>query len=605
MGGEANSLWATAFLGELAASGVEHVAVAPGSRSTPLVLAAAADSRLETTVHVDERSAAFFALGIGKATGIPAAVITTSGTATANLFPAVIEAHYGGVPLIVLTADRPHRLRDVGANQAIDQVGLYGSHVRWFAEVAPPTAEDGALRHLRAQAARAVAHASVPDAGPVHLNFPFDKPLEPVSSGGAASDLTAGREGHDGLDVLERPAVRITRGARSAVPTAVERLSEALRASPRGLVVAGPMPRSDAAAVLRLAAATGFPLLADPLSGARFGDPGGASVIANYDLVLQDREVRARLDPQIIVRVGRTPTSAATCLFMGEVGANDQIVINHGGGWKDHLAVATEVVEAEVAPFLDALTSKVTNTIAPPEWRDRWTRLDALAGTVRDGLDRENILFEGDVVADTLAVVPEGTNLFVSNSMPVRDLDGFGGASQKTLRVFGNRGASGIDGIVSTALGIAAGGVSIPDPAGRAVPASGEPLTVAVLGDVAFLHDQNGLLAARKYGLNVIFLVIQNDGGGIFHSLPIRDFEPAFTPYFAAPHGLNFRHIAALHSLPYQLVVEAGHLRAALKAVMEVGGPALLEVQCDRDENQQMRHRMSHAVSTAVLAELN
>lgn len=579
MGGEANSLWATAFLGELAASGVRHVVVAPGSRSTPLVLAVAADARFSTTVHLDERSAGFFALGIGKATRRPAAIITTSGTATANLFPAVIEAHQAGVPLLVLTADRPHRLRDVGANQAIDQVGLYGSYVRWFADIAPPSAEDAALRHLRGQAARAVARATGPDAGPVHLNFPFDKPLEPETDPAPTARA-------------DTPAVRITRGAPTPGPDVVARLAAALRAHPRGLIVAGPMPQADAAAVLRLAAATGFPLLADPLSGARFGDAAGATLIGNYDLALRDPAVRALLSPQLVVRVGRTPTSASACDLLAEAGAAHQIVVTHGGGWRDHLAVASEIVEAEVGPFLDALTAQIADTLAPPAWSGQWTRLERAASAAREALDREGVVFEGDVLAETLAAVPEGANLFVSNSMPVRDLDAHGAVRPKAVRVFGNRGASGIDGIVSTALGIAAAG-------------DDDVPTVAVVGDLAFYHDQNGLLAARKYGLNVVFVVIQNDGGGIFHMLPVRDFEPAFTPFFATPHGLDFRHIAELHSLPYQCVTDPSLFRQTLESALDAGGPAVVEVCTDRDQNQQLRQRMSQVVSAAVLAELN
>ncbi len=592
MRGGANSLWATAFLRELAASGVRHVVVAPGSRSTPLVLAVAADGRFSTTVHLDERSAGFFALGIGKATRRPAAVITTSGTATANLYPAVIEAHQDGVPLIVLTADRPHRLRDVGANQAIDQVGLYGSYVRWFADIAPASADGAALRHLRGQAARAVARATGPDAGPVHLNFPFDKPLEPDAREAAGAGQAGVAHSAAHTDPGAGPAVRITRGAPTPGQDVVARLTEVLQANPRGLIVAGPMPQGDAAAVLRLAAATGFPLLADPLSGARFGDAAGATVIGNYDLALRDPAVRALLSPQLVVRVGRTPTSAAVCEFLAEAGAAHQIVVTHGGGWRDHLSVASEVVEAEVGPFLDALTEQMADTLAPPDWSGQWTRLEGAASAAREAFDREGVVFEGDVLAETLAAVPEGANLFVSNSMPVRDLDAHGAVRPRALRVFGNRGASGIDGIVSTALGVAAAG-------------DDNAPTVAVVGDLAFYHDQNGLLAARKYGLNVVFVVIQNDGGGIFHMLPVRDFEPAFTPFFATPHGLDFSHIAELHSLPYQCVTDPSLFRQTLESALDAGGPAVVEVRTDRDQNQQLRHRMSQAVSAAVLAELN
>jgi len=308
----ANTVWARSLADELARAGVTDVCMAPGSRSTVLVLAFAADGRFKIRVHLDERSAAFFALGVGKASGRPAVVVTTSGTAAANVFPAVIEASQAEVPLIVLTADRPHRLRGADANQAIDQIGLYGGYPRAFHEMALPTLDARDLRHLRTVACRAVADALGLPAGPVHLNLPFDKPLEPAE-GDPAEELRV----QDPLAADGRPdgAPFVTVG--SAVPGAaddqIDAILELVKEYPRGLIVAGPSSHAHdtAEAVVKLAAATGYPLLADALSGARYHASHGATVVPAYDLFLRDERVRERLAPDLILRVGNGPTSAA------------------------------------------------------------------------------------------------------------------------------------------------------------------------------------------------------------------------------------------------------------------------------------------------------
>ncbi|MGM0669571.1 MAG: 2-succinyl-5-enolpyruvyl-6-hydroxy-3-cyclohexene-1-carboxylic-acid synthase, partial [Gemmatimonadota bacterium] len=320
-GGDLNAFWAGAFLDELARSGVREICVAPGSRSTPLVLAASRDSRFRLFSVVDERSAGFLALGMGKAGGNPAAVITTSGTAGANLYPAVIEASQGEVPLLILTADRPHRLRDTDANQAIDQIRLFGIYPRAFMEVAPPLLTDGSLRHLRGQACRAVALATGPPRGPVHLNFPFDKPLEPGSPdfslppkpGDLSPEAWEGRE--DGGPFVRAPAPRP-----SLDEAVVEELESLLSSSTRGLIVAGPVPDAleVGPAALALSAATGFPILPDPLSGARFSPSHGAQVVAGYDLFLRAPGVRSALAPDLVLRVGASPTSAPLLAFLEE-----------------------------------------------------------------------------------------------------------------------------------------------------------------------------------------------------------------------------------------------------------------------------------------------
>ncbi len=598
-----NLVWAGVLLDEFARAGVREVVLAPGYRSAPLVMAAAADERLRVFTHLDERSAGFFALGLGKRAGRPAAVITTSGTAVANLFPAVVEASYSEAPLLLLTADRPHRLRGADANQTIDQTRMFGSHVRDFVEAAPPEVAEGALVHLRALAARAVASAVGRPAGPVHMNLPFAKPLAPtrvsgeVPEGFAAANPLAAR-GRPAAAPLTRIAVR-----RSASPAGrVAELAARVRAVERGLVVAGPSPEPerDGPAAKALAAATGYPLLADALSGARFGDAKGALRVGGYDLFLKHAPARDALRPELILRLGASPTSANLLTLLGEAGG-EQWAIDGGDRWKDHLNVASDYLRADVATFAEALCAQLavdsgpmggpaapkasgrehsgTDSESKERWRGRWRRArEAASRAVAECSQGE--LFDGAVCAEVVRAAPPGSNIFVSSSMPVRDLDAFAFPCRKPLLVHGNRGASGIDGILSSAAGVAAGG---------------EGPVLAIVGDVAFIHDMNGLLSARDHA-EIIFVLVNNDGGGIFHFLPIRNFEPAFTRHFATPHGLDFAHAAALYGLPHERVRTHAQLASSLERRIARGGSGIVEIVTDRERNRRRRQAVYEAV---------
>ena len=578
---EATTAWARAVVDELARVGVREVVIAPGSRSTPLVLAFASDGRFHMRVHLDERSAGFFALGVGKASGMPAAVVTTSGTATANLYGAVIEAAQSEAPLLLLTADRPHRLRGADANQAIDQTRLYGPYVRAFFEVAPPERDGAALRHLRALACRAVLAAREAPAGPVHVNLPFDKPLEPPSAVGAAEPAQRGRE--DG-----RPWVDATPARRRVGAGVLAGLRAQLAGSGRGVVVAGPSadPGRDGRAAVAFAAATGYPLLADPLSGARWGPSGRALVVEGYDLFLHDEVVCARLAPDLIVRVGASPTSAALQRWLEQHDGARHVVIDGGGRWKDHASVASDYVHADAADTLRALLRDMEPG-ADAAWAGAWRDAGAATRATLEG-DAGGDPHEGHVLATVAGAMPAGGTLFVSSSMPVRDLDAFGAPRDETLVAYGNRGASGIDGIVSTAFGVAA--------------ASTAPV-VCVLGDVALFHDANGLLWQREADAPVVFVLVDNDGGGIFHMLPVREHEPWFTPYFATPHGLDFAHAAAMHGIPF---LEAGvsDLSAILAESIAGGRTRILRVRTEPEANRRRHAEVVEAVGRSVRAAL-
>ena len=581
--GAATTIWARAFADELSRCGVQDVVVAPGSRSTPLVMAFAQDGRFRMRVHLDERSGAFFALGIAKASGSPAAIITTSGTATANVFPAVIEASLCEAPLLVLTADRPHRLRGADANQTIDQVGLYGTYVRDFIDVPPPVTDGPALQHLRTVAVRSVAASLTAPRGPVHINFPFDKPLEPVDPDPdfVAAHPIAANGRTDG-----NPFVEISVGRTRLSDHELDRLAPALAAK-RGVIVAGPVPEPDKVgeASLSLSAATGYPILADPLSGARFGPSGGANVVAAYDLFLRDETICAALKPDLVVRVGATPTSAALQGWLQRHNGVRHIVVDAGGRWKDHGATATDYVRADPGKTLHALAERADNNV-DQAWTSLW---HAASRAARHAIDvDEGALHEGDVLATVAEVLPKGGNLFVSSSMPVRDLDAFGLPRQERIMVFGNRGASGIDGIVSSAFGVAAA---------RPAP------TVCVLGDIALFHDQNGLLWSREPDCPVVFVLIDNDGGGIFHMLPIADHEPVFSQFFATPHGLDFQHTAAIHNLGWS-DLEINDLGTELATALESGRTSILRVTSDRETNKRRHEEIAEAVAQQVLGTL-
>jgi len=541
-------------------------------------MAFARDARFRLRVHLDERSAAFFALGVGKASGAPAAILTTSGTATANVLPAVVEAHGSQTPLLVLTADRPARLRGADANQTIDQIGLYGAHVRASFEAPHPALEGPELRHLRALACRAVAATLGPPAGPVHVNLPFDKPLEPVEP---PEDFVRAHPLAAQGRPRGEPFVRVSTGRRRATERVLADLERVL-ASPEGVIVAGPCPDPERVgpAVLRLAAATGFPVLADPLSGARFAPAGGAHVVAAYDLILREKTALERLRPGVVLRVGMSPTSAPLLEWLLQHNGAEHVVIDGGGRWKDHTWTVSRYVEADAADTLEALATRVARTVSDA-WAARWRAVESAALTA---LSMAGERHEGDIWAAVRDAVPAGGTVFVSSSMPVRDLDAFGLPREAPLHVYGNRGASGIDGIVSTAFGVASQ---------RPAP------TVCVLGDLAFFHDQNGLLWSREDDARVVFVLVDNDGGGIFHALPVAEHEPAFTSYFATPHGLDLAHAAALHGIELRDVPLDG-LLASLEDAVRAGATIVLRVRTDRASNHRRHAEVAAAVARTV-----
>jgi 2-succinyl-5-enolpyruvyl-6-hydroxy-3-cyclohexene-1-carboxylate synthase len=561
-----NTAWARVLVDELA-RGIDHAVVSPGSRSTPIVLALARHPDVQTHIAIDERSGAFLALGMAKRTREPVAVVTTSGTAAANLHPAIVEARQAEIPLVALTADRPHELRGTDANQTIDQVGLYADAPRAQQDLSQPKLEPQALRDLRTTAARALHQAREAPAGPAHLNVPFAKPLEPTPvPDGVPEDLAEQAPlGYHGRE--QGPITAFTDGDGRPEPSTLDALAETLQDADRGLIVAGPNPRpaSLGEAVLALAEATGCPVLADPVSGARFAPGAGEHAVPGYDLFLRQEDLAAELAPDVVVRVGRDPTSKHLTNYLATHAEATQIVVDDGDLRKDPRGLATRYVDADPVATLNALAETADRSTAKP-WRARWQDAGQRSLEVAER-EHETAPFEGTILREAARAVPEGGALLASNSMPIRDLDTFAAPRDVRIHAHANRGASGIDGITSTAIGLARATV--------------EP-TLVVLGDLAFLHDSNGLQLVDEDD-DIVFLVVNNDGGGIFHMLPVRDHEH-FDPYFTTPHGTDIASIADAHGLTHELVDAAG-VRSALDAALSAPSGRVIEARTDREAN--------------------
>ena len=588
-----------ALIDELVRSGIGSLCLCPGSRSAPLAISAARHPGLRVWTLIDERCAGFFALGMARSSRRAVAVVTTSGTAAANLLPAVVEARYGRVPLIVLSADRPRELRDVAAPQTIDQVRLYGGSVKWFADVAPPAATDAALRYYRTTACRAAALAQAAPAGPVHLNVPLAEPLVPVATGEIPPEGARDAVAWDGRPAGAPYAAVPAHAASGLDLGSVREYAEVLAGSPRGVIVAGPQydPRFAPAAA-RLAAATGYPILADPLSQVRSGEHDRRFVIDGYDALLRVEEAAAALAPEVIVRFGGVPASKPLLQFLGPYTRARHIVVD-SDGWIDPAHVASDVVRADPREWCDAVAARAepAASASPSHWAERWLRLGGAArGAIRLHLQDVQEPFEGKVFAELSELLPNGTTLYAGNSMPVRDLDTFFEGTARNIRVLGNRGASGIDGLVSSALGAAAAST-------RAETTRPAGPTVLALGDLALYHDLNGLLAAKRHRLRTTIVLLNNDGGGIFSFLPQSTY-PQFEELFGTPTGLEFGAAVEAYGASFASAPTWPEFRREVLATFERPGVSVVEVRTTRERNVLLHQQTWAAVESAVRAEL-
>ena len=556
---------ATVLVDELVRHGVTDAVVAPGSRSTPVALALHADARIRLHVRIDERSAAFLALGLARTSDRPVPVLCTSGTAAAHFHAAVLEADQSRVPLLVLTADRPPELRGVGANQTIDQVGLYGGAVRWACDVGVPEARPDAVAYWRSLVSRATATArgrSGGPAGPVHLNLPLREPLTAVADAAGFPFPLDGRP--DGAPW--------TATARAADAVPVE-LTDRLMGARRGVVLAGDGLRpAETEAVLAFAGRAGWPVVAEPHSNARRG-PGALRAV---DAVLRDDAFVAGHRPDLVLVAGRVGLSRAV---LGWLADTSYVVVDRDGLWTDPPRRAQALVRCDLGALAD-----VTVTGTDDGWRPAWCDAAGRAAAAVDAvLDETDALTEPRLARDLAAGLPDGAALVVASSMPIRDLD-LTMAPREGLRVVANRGVSGIDGFVSTAQGVA---LAHPGP------------TWALAGDLSLVHDVNGL-AVGEPRPDLTIVVVDNDGGGIFSLLPqATDTEPeAFERLFGTPHGIDLARLTSAYGVAHQRIATASDLAAVVAETPS--GLRVVEVRTDRAENAALHERLRAAAAAAV-----
>jgi len=568
-----------AFTAGLVANGITDVVISPGSRSTPLSVTLHAHPSLRTWIQIDERSAGFFALGMARATGRPSVLVCTSGTAAANYLPAVVEAHHAGVPMIVCTADRPPELQSWGAGQTIDQHDIFGSATRWSADL--PVASEWSPTMAERTAMRAVAVSTGSRPGPVHLNWPFRLPLEPRVAPSVRDPGFTPR-------VHESTASRPTREM-AALLCEVAGLE-------RGVIVVGPsdgvgLPGEHevAEAISEFAVAVGWPIIAEPLTQLRRTDAPQSNVMANAGSLLADETFAGLHVPEVVLRVGRAPTTKSVRLWMQHHRPSRVVLIDPSEHWHEPSFTITDRLVVNAASILTLQPASGDAQADPSGWLTSWRRADRLASDVIEA-DLVDAPLMAALVARTLVeALPAGSTLFTSNSMPVRDLDSFVGVGGPRISVVGNRGASGIDGIVSTTLGIAA--------------ATDHPVAM-LIGDLALLHDLSGMISARRLGLHLTAVCVDNDGGEIFSMLPIADHgaDIDFAGLFRTPHGIDIAGLAGFAGIAVSEIGSVGELCARLQFSFASKRPGvdLLVVRIDPDNDMDQHRRISAAVSAAL-----
>jgi 2-succinyl-5-enolpyruvyl-6-hydroxy-3-cyclohexene-1-carboxylate synthase len=590
----ANTALASAFVEELARGGLRHAVVSPGSRSTPLAVALWRQAEIEVTVIVDERSAAFFALGAAQASGAPVALLCTSGTAVANYHPAVIEADESGLPLVVLSADRPPELRGIGAGQTIDQIKVFGASVRWFCEVGTHEAGDEGLLHYRSVACRALAAArGETRPGPVHLNLPWREPLAPVPVEGAvtATDPLA-LQGRDG-----RPLTAVTRIDLEPSTFLLEEMAGHIGDAIAGVIVAGrqldPELREPLAHLARVA---GFPILAEPTSQLRCGPHDRSHVVAAYDLLLRDEHFARSVVPDFVLRFGAMPTSKPLRAWLAASGASE-IAIDPYGDWNEPSNRAAAILRADPTELASGWAARLEKEPhgAPQIWlaaeEAAQTALTAALGAgdpgnggTADGADAEAA---GRITEPALhralgQAHADGDLVYTASSMPIRDQEAFLGSETTDVLFLCNRGANGIDGLLSSGIG--------------AAQASGRPTTI-LSGDLGLLHDIGGLAALRDVSTPVRVVVIDNGGGGIFHFLPQEKAlaSDEFEALLGTPRGVSVEKAAALFDLSHHRLESLADLPDALAA-----GTGLIEVSTDRTTNVTSHRHLQERVQAAL-----
>ncbi len=514
-----NIFWCKHFVRLLAGLGIKHVCISPGYRSTPLTYAFAENKQIKKYIHVDERCSGFFALGLAKQTKSPTAIVTTSGTAVAELYPAVIEAYLQRIPLIVCSADRPEYLKSTGANQTINQENIFSNHIRYFYDFGLPTIDFEIIKNNSSKLLSIISISVNENRGPVHLNFPFEKPFEP-------SNITD-EINEEIFEQIEEINVTVDRNEKESHTDQL--IYDKIRSSGKGIIFCGiaSYSRDVVEKIIAFSQLTGYPIFADGLSQLRFGKQRKENIISNYTALLKSEKFLDNFNPEVIIQFGSAPTSQSFLDFYEKSNAY-KILINKFGDLKDPSRTVDNIIQTSSLDFCNSAIynlEKLNNR--NHEWKEKIAAIDKQVYRTKVKII-ENAPFAAEprIISETLKGIPPNSNLVFSNSLPVRDMDNFASLNNKHFKVYSSRGASGIDGIVSTAAGIAV--------------ESKQP-TYLIIGDLAFYHDMNGLLALKNLRIPLKIIMIDNFGGAIFEGLPIEKEMDDFQQYFKTPLYLDFR----------------------------------------------------------------
>ncbi len=580
-----NIFWTELFFDILGKSGVKYFCISPGSRSTPLTFSAASNKKFKCFVHIDERSSGFFALGLAKATGQPVVVITTSGTATAELYPAIIEAYQQRVPLIICTADRPPELIGRGANQTINQKNIYHNHIRYFKDAGLPSPDISGLKRLIDIAGKAVLKSGQ---GPVHINFPFRKPFEP----GSFTDKINKEKFHK-IRQLKSKAFSFKKEINKHDEKLLKEILKSLNDAERGLIIAGPSKydRKEKSDIIKLARDFNFPVIADASSQLRFGNSSNKNIITNYEGFLRNDLFRKYNSPDLILQFGSTPSSKAVESFLEQI-KTKRYIINEFGDVFDPWNNASGVLQCSPSQFYKfSKRIGVKKKQTQRKWLNEFLDADRVSDKIKQNLiTNSSFPNECRIIPEVISCLPNNTHLMISNSMPIRDFDYFAPLTGKNIVVHTNRGASGIDGIISTALGIKK--------------ATAEP-TLLLTGDLAFYYDISSLLTAKKYNIPLVIVLINNNGGGIFGMLPISDCGLKFREYFTSPHYLDFASIIRGFKANYKLVKSWDNLKKYIHEAFQRHVFTILEIKTDIKSSVNLRKKYFSETNKIISKRLN
>jgi len=557
--------WCLSLFHQFVSNGVQHVAISPGSRSTPLSIAADSTEGLETSIHLDERAGSYFALGLAKATSKPVILICTSGTAAVNYHPAVVEAFYSGVPLIIISADRPPELQNRGAPQTIDQIELYGKHVRGFFQTTVPS--ESTQENAITLATDALKQSLKPFPGPVHINCPLREPLEPSDVPFSQFEVSNHLEISQETDISEL---------------------EKFLGYEKGLIVVGPMETDPSTCnkISELGNITGWPVVADPASSMRNGPHvKNCVLISSGEHIFRSSWIKKH-SPDLIIQMGRMPTSKGYKLFLNEIGCENIICTDELGFFPDPENVATHKVTISPNSLAKGLT-QLAKKNEQTDWNKSWGDAEMVASIAIRELVGNSVFDEAGTAMCLEESLPEESCIFVSNSMPIRDLDAFLPSSLKRLKVFANRGANGIDGVISTAAGVSKGFSGVP--------------TILFTGDLAFLHDLSGFTSLRRLGSNLTIVVVDNNGGGIFSFLPIVENEGVnFQKLFHTPHDLDIGTVAAIIDARVFKPTNRQDFSIALDQSISAGGVNVIHVIVDTEKNVAIHKEASKKVNEVL-----